>query len=96
VKVELSEAATSQVRSLDTWWRKHRPAAPELFLSELRYAMDLLEDMPTLGSPCRLGGKKMRRVLLRRSHCHLYVLTETSQVTIVAVWNAYRGQGPKL
>ncbi len=95
MKVELSEEAQAQVQRIDVWWRKNRQAAPDLFASELDQALRALEDAPALGvryEP-RPG---VRRLLLKRTHYHLYFVEQTDRVYVAAVWSAYRGRGPKL
>jgi hypothetical protein len=38
----------------------------------------------------------VRRLLLRRTHHHLYVIEEPARIYVIAVWSAYRGRGPRL
>jgi plasmid stabilization system protein ParE len=96
VKVELSEEARGQVRAIDAWWRVNRPAAPDLFARELAQALSVLEQTPTLGTRYEGGSKTVRRLLLRRSHHHLYFDEQAEQLFVVAVWSAHRGRGPNL
>jgi len=96
VKVELSEQADDQVGKIDTWWRANRPAAPELFADELEAALTALDDTPTLGTRYEAGVEGIRRVLLPRTHYHLYFLKEPDRLYVVAVWSAFRGRGPRL
>ncbi len=96
MKVELSEEARAQVRAIDAWWRANRPAAPDLFARELGQALSMLEQTPTLGTRYDGGPKTVRRLLLRRSHYHLYFDEQVGQLFVVAVWSAHRGRGPNL
>ena len=96
MKVELSEEARGQVREIDAWWRENRPAARDLFARELANALTMLEQMPTLGTRYEEGSKPVRRILLRRSHYHLYFDEQAERLFVVAVWSAHRGRGPKL
>jgi plasmid stabilization system protein ParE len=96
VKVELSEEAEEQVRDIDVWWREHRRAAPDLFTDELDSALLALGEMPTLGTIYRASRRTVRRLLLRRTHYHLYFVQEGERVYVLAVWSAFRGRGPKL
>ena len=96
MKVELSEEAEEQVRAIDAWWRQNRRAAPDLFLTELEDALSRLEEIPGLGSRYIAGSQHVRRLLLRRSHYHLYIEDRLDDLLVVAVWNAYRGRGPRL
>ena len=96
MKVELSEEADAQVREIDAWWREHRLAAPNLFTDELDRALLALGEMPTLGGTYEAGARSVRRLLLRRTHHHLYFVQEAERVYVLAVWNAFRGRGPRL
>jgi hypothetical protein len=42
-RVGFSRVAEAQVDTIESWWRENRPAAPEMFLSELDAAVRLLE-----------------------------------------------------
>lgn len=95
MKVELSAEAEAQVRQIDAWWRENRQAAPELFADELEHALLALQDTPALGA--RYAPRsKVRRLLLKRTHYHLYIVEETERVYVLAVWSAFRGRGPRL
>ena len=95
MKVELSAEAAAQIERIDAWWRVNRQAAPGLFAEELERALLALAENPALG--VRYPPKpSVRRLLLARTHHHLYVVEEQSRVYVVAVWSAYRGQGPRL
>lgn len=96
MNVELSQEAERQVEAIDAWWRAQRLAAPDLFTRELEQAFSDLEDMPSLGTIYQAGAKTVRRLLLRRSHYHLYFVEEPERIYVVAVWSAFRGRGPKL
>ncbi len=95
MKVELSAEAQAQVDRIDAWWRENRPAAPRLFADELEAALGTLAEAPVVA--VRYSPKPgVRRLLLRRTHHHLYVVEEPARVFVVAVWSAYRGRGPRL
>jgi len=95
VKVELSAEAQAQVDRIDAWWRENRQAAADLFAEEMEQALRTLAETPAVA--VRYGPKpSVRRLLLRRTHHHLYVIEESARVYVVAVWSAYRGRGPRL
>ena len=96
MKVELSDEARAQVREIDEWWRANRPAAPDLFSWELGQALTMLEATPTLGTPYDVGSRAVRRLLLRRSHYHMYFVEQGGKLFVVAIWSAHRGRGPQL
>ena len=74
--VRFSQAAFRHVDAADSWWRENRPAAPDLFLSELRRALSVVQGAPdsfaVLDEP-RMPG--LRRILLEKSRYHLYWTT---------------------
>jgi plasmid stabilization system protein ParE len=93
VKVELSDEAQAQVQRIDAWWRENRQAARDLFADELEEALCALEGSPGLRyEPI----PNARRLLLKRTHYHLYFVEEQERVYVLAVWSAFRGRGPRL
>lgn len=95
MRVELSAEAGAQVQRIDTWWRENRPGVPDLFTNELEAALLTLELAPTPGA--RYAPKPpVRRLLLRRTHHHLYFIEESGRLLVLAVWSAFRGHGPEL
>jgi plasmid stabilization system protein ParE len=94
-RVELTDDATDQAERVVAWWRMNRPAAPELFESELAYALDLLAKMPPLTQVwAEVEGKAVRKVRLPRTGYVLYFTIEGDLVTVHAVWHGARGSGP--
>lgn len=96
MRVELSDEAYEQVREIDAWWRENRHAAPDLFANELEQALLTLEQKPMLGTRYEAGVKEVRRLLLRRTHFHVYFIEREERLYVVAVWSAFRGRGPTL
>lgn len=99
VRVRSTPRADAQAEAADLWWRANRPAAPDLFLSELRDAGQLLSAMPEAGEVFTARGRsRVRRVLLPRTGYHVYYCysARTRTATIHAVWAARRGHGPRL
>lgn len=95
MKVELSAEAQAQAERIDAWWRENRPAAANLFAEELETALRTLAETPAV--TLRYAPRPdVRRLLLRRTRHHLYVIEEPSRVLVVAVWSAHRGRGPRL
>jgi plasmid stabilization system protein ParE len=56
-RIVVTPEAEEQVRAIDSWWRKERPAAPNLFGEELAAAFELL-------SNASLGGRRYIRANL--------------------------------
>lgn len=98
-RVILSTAAIEQAESIQAWWRRNRPAAPDLFLDELNATKRLLSSVPRTGALyARSPVRGVRRLLIGRSKYHLYwEIDETAHaVWIQAIWHAERGTGPPL
>lgn len=95
--VRTTPEADAQIRDIDEWWRKNRPAVPELFLNELAASFEIIGHAPNIGRMYRRSpAPGTRRVLLDKSRYHVYYVPQTDVVTILAVWNARRGVGPPL
>ncbi|MBI3856832.1 MAG: type II toxin-antitoxin system RelE/ParE family toxin [Planctomycetes bacterium] len=97
VRIVVTPEAEEQARTIDTWWRKERPAAPGLFTEELAAAFALLGDAPQAGR--RYPHPTMsdvRRILLRSSRYHVYYRLHENDVVVLAVWSGVRGSGPEL
>lgn len=91
MRVDLSAEASEQASEIDTWWREHRPSAPDLFENELSQPLARLSETPSLGTP--YAAKGVRRLLLRRSHYHVYFVVEAERLYVVAIGSAFRGSG---
>ncbi len=96
---EISKRARRQIELIQAWWLEHRPEARALFLEELEQAARQLREMPTLGvvyTQHRTG--PVRRLLLPRTRHHLYYRHQPSRdlLTVLSVWGAPRGRGPRL
>jgi plasmid stabilization system protein ParE len=99
VKVRITARARSHVRGRQAWWAQHRPAAVALFDEELEQALHLVREMPGAGAPWPTERNPgLRRVLMPRTHSHLYFYFDEKARTVVvlAVWGAARGRAPKL
>ena len=99
MKVRIAAPAVEQARAIDRWWRANRPAASRLFADELAAAYRALTHTPELGVPyVERQGLIVRRLLLRKTHNHVYyeVDTTTDTVMVLAIWGAPKGEGPKL
>jgi plasmid stabilization system protein ParE len=94
--VTTTPEADAQIRTIDDWWRKNRPASPNLF-DELSSAFDLIAHAPNIGRLYRRSPiVGTRRVLLRGSRHHVYYVSSERAVIILAVWHGERGTGPPL
>lgn len=93
-RVDSTSEADEHARTIDAWWREHRPTARDLFLDELTRVLALLAAWPMLGAPYRAGG--LRRLMMRRVRCHLYysVDAERRSILVRAIWHSSREPGP--
>jgi hypothetical protein len=90
--------AEQQADERDTWWRKNRDAR-DLFARALAGARTFMRESPNMGSKYTvLDGLPVRRVLLAKTGPHVYysVDEDAELVTVLAVWGAPKGRGPKL
>jgi plasmid stabilization system protein ParE len=87
----------AQILTIDRWWRRERPAAPNLFAEELAAAFELLASVPKAGRRYRhprIPG--IRRILLRSTRYHVYYKHHEDTVIVLVVWSGVRGSGPAL
>jgi plasmid stabilization system protein ParE len=95
--VRTTPEADAQIREIDSWWRKNRPASPNLFADELAAAFDVVGHAPQIGRLYRQSPvQDTRRVLLKGTRYHVYYVPRSDEVRVLAVWHAQRGVGPPL
>ena len=95
--VRTTPEADAQIGEIDDWWRRNRPAAPDLFLDELAKSFDVIVHAPHVGRLYRRSPvPDTRRVLLSVSRYHVYYVPQVDEVKVIAVWHARRGVGPPL
>lgn len=95
----ISKRARRQIEAAQAWWVENRPAARALLVGELTEVERLLRGTPTLGvnySQHKSG--VVRRILLSGTQRHLYYRyrADLDELTVLALWGAQRGRGPKL
>lgn len=97
LRVVVSPEAEEHARTIDSWWQRERPAAPNLFLEELAAALDLLGGAPLAGRRYpHASVPDVRRILLRSTRYHVYYRLHDSDLVVLAIWSAVRGSGPEL
>lgn len=95
--VRSTTEADAQIREIDSWWRRNRPASPNLFVDELAASFDIVGHAPHIGRLYRQSPVPgTRRVLLKGTRYHVYYVPRTDDVRVLAVWHAQRGVGPPL
>lgn len=98
MKAYLSKRAARAVERIDARWRKHADD-PGVFTREFLDSVELLETSNVPAAPYPTAKRPaLRRLLLRKSQCHLYFeIDQASQtIQILHVWDGRRERGPKL
>jgi plasmid stabilization system protein ParE len=88
--------AKQDMQRIDSWWVHNRQLSADLFYLELQDAFDLIRRRPTIGQRYASRSGKARRVLLRGTRYHVYYKVTPTQISVVTIWSAVRGRGPKL
>jgi plasmid stabilization system protein ParE len=95
--VRTTPEADVQIRTIDDWWCKNRPAATNLFTDELAASFDIIGQTPNIGRMYRQSPvPDTRRVLLKGCRYHVYYAPGVNELRVLAVWHAQRGVGPPL
>ena len=96
-RVVTTPHADDDILTIDAWWRENRLSAPGLFAEELTEAMGHLALIPEMGRRYRHPRiPELHRIVLRSTRYHVYYVLADDLVTVLAVWSAVRGRGPKL
>ena len=53
--INISKRAEREILRIDSWWTDNRPAAPDMFWSELQTAFKQIAGFPSSGSPYPLS-----------------------------------------
>jgi len=99
IPVRFSREAEEQLRTRRIWWRANRDKAPDLFDRELAEAIDRLRrSARTLPIFVKRAGHVVRRYLMPKTHCHLYleVTDSPAEVLVLAAGGSQRKRPPRL
>jgi plasmid stabilization system protein ParE len=99
VKLRVSGRARAKIRREDEWWRRERPAAPDLFKEELAVAFDRILKAPKARKPyATIEHEPVWRLLMPRTEHHVYYRVDeiAAEVIVEAVWGARKGREPRL
>jgi plasmid stabilization system protein ParE len=96
--LRLTPRALAEAKRIKTWWRRNRPAAPDLFDQEFTAALDRIAQAPRLARLYEEGDLDVpiRRVLLPKTLNHVYYTEEGRDVVVLSAWGALHEGGPKL
>jgi plasmid stabilization system protein ParE len=99
VKLIFSTEADQDAEAIDTWWRQNRLDAPQLFAEELASVCEAILRKPLILKPYgERRGMVIRRWHLERTEQHVYYVADVDNdlITVLRVWGARRGRGPRL
>jgi hypothetical protein len=98
VRVLVTKRAERRIEIVDSFWRKNRLDAPNLFKEELAAAEVRLSEDPYAGKACVINKKQLRRLLLERTEQWVYYVVRARQglAVVWTVWGARRGREPRL
>jgi plasmid stabilization system protein ParE len=89
--------AQRHVRAASKWWHDNRPAAPDLFRTELERAFDFITMQPGIGPKVPgVTSEGIRRFHLSRIHYHVYYRVSDDLLEVLAVWHVSRESAPRL
>ena len=100
MKLVFTPEAEQQADECDTWWRENRDAR-DPFAREPAARQGCLRESPNVGAPeevIQVVWPPRPPRLLPKTGTHLYysVDEDADLVTVLAVWGAPKGRGPKL
>ena len=99
MRVTATHRAEAQLRKRGEWWRENRNKAPDLFDREFAEAIERLgriaSSLPIYSRP---RGHIVRRYLMPKTRCHLYVevIEAVGEVLILAASGGQRRRPPRL
>jgi plasmid stabilization system protein ParE len=97
MKVRLTLRALAEAKRIKTWWLRNRPKAPHLFDEELSATLTHIQTTPNAGSIYPAGLEvEVRRMLMPKTHNHIYYAIEHDEVVVLSLWGARRGRTPRL
>lgn len=97
MRVRFTPRSLADAKRMKSWWQRHRPKAPDLFEQELDSALARIASAPNVGSAYEAQDQSIhvRRVLMRKTHNHVYYAVEGNEIVVLTVWGALRGRGPR-
>ena len=98
MRLRLTPRALADAKRNETWWRRYRSKAEDLFEQELDGALERIVTMPNVGCVYEQEGRdvEVRRLLMPKTRNHVYYAVTATEIVVLTVWGAPKGRGPKL
>ncbi len=95
--VKVKPRARHEINAAAEWWSQNRPAAPGAVATDLREALDLLVELPGIGTTVE-GARdpETRRWWLDRIRYYIYYRPRGRYLELVAFWGGGREHGPSV
>ena len=96
-RIRFSRRGWREIERASTWWRRHRPKAPDAFDTDVDEAIDRIRTNPLTGTRVRAKRIGVRALWLERiGYLIYYVEAPNGVIEILALWHASRGSRPRL
>lgn len=98
MRVRLTPRALADAKRMDAWWRQNRSKAEDLFTEELERTLAIIATTPNLGKIYEQANVdvEVRRIFMAKTRNHIYYAVTTTEIVVLTVWGATKGQGPKV
>jgi hypothetical protein len=94
LRVDFFPEALAELEARRRWWRENRDEE-QLFDEELAVATKALEERATTFPVfVVLGQRRVYRILMKKTRCHLYFEIAGDVVMVVSAWGATRERTP--
>lgn len=96
-RLRFTVRAADEIERADSWWREHRPAAPDAVRQDLERTLNVLLAQPGIGQRvmnARLVG--VRRIHIDRIHHHVYYRVAGEELVVLRFWPSQRLKRPRL
>lgn len=95
--VRIKPRARRAINEAAVWWSENRAAAPGAVAQGLLEALDLLVELPGIGTKVEnTQSPETRRWLLKRIGCHVCCKPRGPHLEVIAFWGADREHGPSV
>lgn len=84
--------AAAEIDQISKWWRKHRPAAPRMFLDELDHAFAIIADHPEIGRKVGLRAYPNARTYVLRRTRYVVIYNVDAEAEVIAIARVRHGK----